>query len=177
MAKIQDSDGQIDKGKIAILNIDPILNWIILSFRNMKVLYFASQKWAYMLKSVEKWLCRTRKYKTLVDGDILNYSSIFKFILQYFFMNWCFQIQSFKWFRWKLTGLCNIRVWRPSWMRYSALKKNMFFSFYGLTLKYFIRSTLKLIAHETVFSYNCSPTLGFKIMVLTWADSYVNSWW
>jgi hypothetical protein len=45
----------------------------------MEVLEFASLKWAYMLKSVEKWLCKTRKYKTVVGGAILNYSFILKF--------------------------------------------------------------------------------------------------
>jgi hypothetical protein len=71
MPKIQGSDGRIEKYKIAILNIDFILN------------YFASPKWVYMLKSVEKfekWLCKARKYKTMADGTILNYSFILKFI-------------------------------------------------------------------------------------------------
>jgi hypothetical protein len=38
----------------------------------MEVLYFASPKWVYILKSVEKWLCKIRKYKTVVSGAILN---------------------------------------------------------------------------------------------------------
>jgi hypothetical protein len=53
----------------------------------MEVLNFASPKWAYMLKSVENWLCKTRKHKTVVGG-VLNYSSILfekKLLLQYFF--------------------------------------------------------------------------------------------
>jgi hypothetical protein len=56
MAKIQGE--RIDKCKIAILNIDSILIWIILSLRNVEVLNFASSKWVYMLKSVEKGLCK-----------------------------------------------------------------------------------------------------------------------
>jgi hypothetical protein len=79
MAKIQGSDGQIDKRKIAILNIDSVLNWIILNLRDMEVLSFASPKWVFMLKSVEKWLCKTRKYKTMAGCAILHYSAICKF--------------------------------------------------------------------------------------------------
>jgi hypothetical protein len=45
----------------------------------MEVLAFESQKWVYMLKSVEKWLCKSRKYKTVASGAILNYSAILKF--------------------------------------------------------------------------------------------------
>jgi hypothetical protein len=45
----------------------------------MKVLNFAIPKWLYMLNSVEKWLCKTQKYKTVVDGAILNYSAILIF--------------------------------------------------------------------------------------------------
>jgi hypothetical protein len=33
----------------------------------------------YMLKSVENRLGKTRKYKTMVGGAILNYASILKF--------------------------------------------------------------------------------------------------
>jgi hypothetical protein len=44
MAKIQGSDGQIDTRKIAILNIDSILNLMILSTGNIDVLNFASPK-------------------------------------------------------------------------------------------------------------------------------------
>jgi hypothetical protein len=47
MEKIQGSDGRKDKRKIAILNIDFILNSIILSQRNMEVLIFSNPKWAY----------------------------------------------------------------------------------------------------------------------------------
>jgi hypothetical protein len=94
MAKMQGSDGRIDKRKIAILNIDSILNCFILSSKNMKVPNIASPKWAYTLKLVEKWLCKTRKYKAVAGGAILNYSSILKFcrklLLQYFFINWFF---------------------------------------------------------------------------------------
>jgi hypothetical protein len=86
MTKTQDSDGRMDKSKIAKLNIDSILNLIIVSLRNMKVLNFASSKWVYVLKMKnEKWLRKTRKYKTMVGGAILNYSSILKLLLQYFF--------------------------------------------------------------------------------------------
>jgi hypothetical protein len=70
MAKIQGSGGRIDKCKIAILNIDSFLNWIILSLRNIEVLNFASPKWVFMLKSVEKWLCKTWKYKIVVGGHL-----------------------------------------------------------------------------------------------------------
>jgi hypothetical protein len=52
------SDQNPKKCKIAILNIDSILNGIFLSLKNMKVLKFAGLKWVYMLKSVEKWLCK-----------------------------------------------------------------------------------------------------------------------
>jgi hypothetical protein len=45
----------------------------------MEVLNFASPKWVYMLKLVEKWVCKTRKYKTVLGGAILNYSAILKF--------------------------------------------------------------------------------------------------
>jgi hypothetical protein len=34
----------------------------------MKMLNFASPKWVYMLKSVEKWLCKTRKNKAEVGA-------------------------------------------------------------------------------------------------------------
>jgi hypothetical protein len=40
----------------------------------MEVINFASPKWVYMLKSVEKWLCKTLKYKIVVGGAIFNYS-------------------------------------------------------------------------------------------------------
>jgi hypothetical protein len=33
----------------------------------MEVLDFASPKWGYMLKSVEKWLCKIQKYKIEVE--------------------------------------------------------------------------------------------------------------
>jgi hypothetical protein len=79
MAKIEGSDERIDKRKIAILNIDSSLNRNILSLKNMEVLNFASPKLVYMLKSVEKWLCKSLKYKTVLGGAILNYSSILKF--------------------------------------------------------------------------------------------------
>jgi hypothetical protein len=79
MVKIQGSDGRIDKCKIAIFNIDSILNWIILGLKNMEVLNFASPKWAYMFKSVEKWLCKSWKYKTVAGGAILNWSAILNF--------------------------------------------------------------------------------------------------
>jgi hypothetical protein len=47
MEKIHGSDGWIEKRKIAIFNIDSILNRIILSLKNMEVLSFASPKWVY----------------------------------------------------------------------------------------------------------------------------------
>jgi hypothetical protein len=64
------SDQNPKKCKIAILNIDSILNGIFLSLKNMKVLKFAGLKWVYMLKSVEKWLCKIWKYKTVVGSAI-----------------------------------------------------------------------------------------------------------
>jgi hypothetical protein len=79
MAKIQGPEEWIDKCKIAILNFDFILNLYILGPRNMEVLNFASPKWVYMLKSVEKWLSKTRKYKTVVGGAILKYCFLMKF--------------------------------------------------------------------------------------------------
>jgi hypothetical protein len=45
----------------------------------MEVLNLASPKWVYMLKSVEKWLYKRRKYKTVAGGVILNYSAVLKF--------------------------------------------------------------------------------------------------
>jgi hypothetical protein len=54
MAKKQGSDGRIDKRKIAVLNINSILNCIILSLKNMEELNFASPKWVFMSKSAEK---------------------------------------------------------------------------------------------------------------------------
>jgi hypothetical protein len=41
----------------------------------MAVLNFASPKWVYMLKSVEKWHCKSRKYKTEAGNSILNYAT------------------------------------------------------------------------------------------------------
>jgi hypothetical protein len=55
----------------------------------MEVLNFASPKWAYMLKSVEKWLNKTRKNKTVAGGAILNYSAILKFLKKSYFYNIC----------------------------------------------------------------------------------------
>jgi hypothetical protein len=46
---------------------------------DMEVLNFASPKCVYMLKSVEKLLFKYQKYKTVVGGAILSYSSILKF--------------------------------------------------------------------------------------------------
>jgi hypothetical protein len=79
MAKIRGSDGRIDKFKIVNLNIDSVLNCIVLGPRNMKVLNFAIPKWVYASKLVEKWLSKSRKYKTVASGAILNYSVILKF--------------------------------------------------------------------------------------------------
>jgi hypothetical protein len=134
--------------------------WIILSLGNIEVLYIASPKWVYMLKSAEKWLCKTRMYKTVVGGAILNYSSILKFGKKvtctiFSFMNWCFQIQSFNWFR--LTGLWNIRVWWPSWI--SPPFWSVFLKIHNTSVlwsrvsKYVIRSTLKLIAPEMTIAF------------------------
>jgi hypothetical protein len=44
-----------------------------------------------MLKSVEKRLCKTWKYKTDVGGAILNFSSILKFwkkLIPQYFVQW-----------------------------------------------------------------------------------------
>jgi uncharacterized protein YceK len=48
----------------------------------MKVLNFAISKAVYILKSVEKWLCKTRKYKTVVDLPFCSLKK--KLLLQYF---------------------------------------------------------------------------------------------
>jgi hypothetical protein len=73
-----------------------------------------------------------------------------KLILQYFFVNWRFQIQSFKWFRWKLTELWNIRVWRPSWINppfWIVISQNSeYFFFMVQTTK--ICHKIKAQAHE-----------------------------
>jgi hypothetical protein len=76
--------------KIAILNIDSISNCIIVSLRNIEVLKFASPKWFYVLKSVEKWLSKTRRYKTVVGATPSRITPPFwrfekKIFLQYFF--------------------------------------------------------------------------------------------
>jgi hypothetical protein len=76
-----------------------------------------------------------------------------------FFMNWYFQIQSFKWFRWKIDiEKLTFRVWR-----WSANPQNSYFFLWSRLRKYVIRSTLRLIAHETVFSYNCSPIIKYMV--------------
>jgi hypothetical protein len=64
---------------------------IILGLRNMEVLDYASPKYVYTIKSVENWLCNTRKYKTVAGGAIFNHS-ILKFgktntFTIFFFMN------------------------------------------------------------------------------------------
>jgi hypothetical protein len=42
----------------------------------MEVLNFGSSKWVYMLKSNEKWRCKSQQYKTVAGGAILKYSSL-----------------------------------------------------------------------------------------------------
>jgi hypothetical protein len=160
------------------LNIDSILNWIILGLQNMKVLNFASPKLVYMLKSFEKWLCKTRKYKTLVGGAILNYSAILKFwkkLLRRYFFIW---IDVFK------SKVSN--DFDENWLNYgtfvsggyleflrhfevSFLKIHIFFFFLCLEsrpTKYVIRSTLKLIAHGTGFSYNYSSNIIWSLLMI-----------
>jgi hypothetical protein len=63
---------EVEKRKIAILNIGFVLN------RIDKEPPFAIPKWDYTSKSVEKWLGKTRKYKAVVGGAILNHSYILK---------------------------------------------------------------------------------------------------
>jgi hypothetical protein len=61
-----------------------------------------------------------------------------KLLLPYFSFELIFyQIQSFKWFRWKLTEVWNIHVGRPSWI------SPPFFSFYGLNYQ-----NMSLAQHE-----------------------------
>jgi hypothetical protein len=45
----------------------------------MEVLKFVNPEWVYTLKSVEKCLCMSRKYKTMAVGAILSNSAILKF--------------------------------------------------------------------------------------------------
>jgi hypothetical protein len=52
------------KRKIAILNIDSILNNFNLS-QGAKVLVTTNSKWVYMLNSVEKWLYESQLRKNL----------------------------------------------------------------------------------------------------------------
>jgi hypothetical protein len=59
MAKIQGSDELMKKRKIAILNIDSILNKKNLGRKkcqSAKVLITKSLKWVYMFNAVEKWM-------------------------------------------------------------------------------------------------------------------------
>jgi hypothetical protein len=135
MAKKQGSDGRIDKCKISILNIDSTLIWIILGLRNMEVLNFASPKWVYILKSVEKWLCKTWKYKTVVGGAILNNSSILQFrkkVTSTIFFLWNNVCKS------KISNdLWNIRVFSriSSWIYppyWNAISQNSYFFLHDL---------------------------------------------
>jgi hypothetical protein len=125
----------------------------------MEVLNFASPKWVYMFKSVEKWLCKSWNYKTIAGGAILNYSAILKFWKKVtstiFFMNWCFQIQSLKDLD---ENWLNFGTFVPGghleFLRHFEL---IFLKIYNVSFlwsrlsKYVIGSTLKLIAHGTVF--------------------------
>jgi hypothetical protein len=45
----------------------------------VEVVNFASPKSVYMLKSVEKCLCKTRNYKKVAGSAIWNYSTTLKF--------------------------------------------------------------------------------------------------
>jgi hypothetical protein len=118
-------------GLVNVKSPSGILTPFLIEFgRNMEVLHFASSKWVYMLKSIEIWLCKNQKYKTVVAGAILNYSSILKFWKEV--MKLWFQLQSYKWFRWKLTKLWNIRVWRPSWISPPFWSAIFQYSFNGL---------------------------------------------
>jgi hypothetical protein len=106
-------------------------------------------KWVCILKSFEKRLCKTRKYKTVVSDAIFYYFSILynslvkKYFYNILFINWCFQIQSFKWLKLILTESWNI----PSWI-FSPFQSSYFFFLRSRLPKYVIRSTLNLIAHE-----------------------------
>jgi hypothetical protein len=197
MAIIQGSDRRIVKRKIAILNIDSILYWIILPLKLMKVPDFASPKSVYMLKSVEKRLSKTRKYKTVIGGAILIYSSILDFwkkVTSTIIFLW---IDVFKWFRWKLTDLWNICVWRPPWISppfWSAISQNsIYFLLWSRLPKYVIRSTLNLLVHEMTIALSLlikikefrkipksvqSHEMTFVLLLLIFLVGVIDgSWW
>jgi hypothetical protein len=99
MSKIQSSVGRMDKCKIAILNIDFILNWIILGLRNMEVLNFAIPKWVYMWKSVETCCARPESIKQwLAPSWILPPFWSFEktLLLHYFFYKLMFSNRKFQ---------------------------------------------------------------------------------
>jgi hypothetical protein len=135
----------MDKCKIVILNIDSILDWIILSPKNMEVLNFASPKSVYMLKSVKKWLCKT----SWITPPFLSFEK--KLLLQYFFYELMFSNPKFQmiWMKidWIIEHSCLVAI-----LNFSVIS----FSFYGLYYQ-----NMSLIAHGTIFSYNCSPISRF----------------
>jgi hypothetical protein len=79
MAKIQCSDGLMGKRKIAILNIDYILNKFFSGQVRCQSACYNKSKWVYILNSVEKWLCESQKKKTVVDVAISIDSAILEF--------------------------------------------------------------------------------------------------
>jgi hypothetical protein len=137
------------------LDIDSILNWIILNLKIMEVLNFGSWKWVYMLKSNDKWRCKSQKYKTVAGGAILKYSPILKFCKKVtstiFFMNWYFQIQSFKWFRWKFTEFLNICDWRP--LNFSTILNCYFSKFIIYNFSWFRLPKYARPKHSTLRTY------------------------
>jgi hypothetical protein len=120
-----------------------------------------------MVILVEKLLCKHRKYKKVVSGTILIYSSILKYWIQVTSTIFFLWIDVFKY---KVSNDLD-----ENWLNYGTfvsgghleflrhfevlfLKIHIFFFLWSRLPKYVIRSTRKLRAHGTVFfSYNCSP--------------------
>jgi hypothetical protein len=166
----------MDKRKIGILHIDSILNLIILSLRNMEVLNFTSTKWVFMLKSAEKWLCNTRKYKTVVGGAILNYSFILNF--------WKKDTPTI-FFLWNVVFKSKIsNGLDATWLNYEVqfLKIHILFFLWSRLPKYVIRSTLNLKAHEMTIAFPLFPissmgTISFEHLpnLCLWSGSPTSS--
>jgi hypothetical protein len=119
----------------------------------MEVLNFATPKWVYMFKSLEKRLCKSWKYQSVAGYAILNYSAILKFWKK----NYFYDIFVFKL---KVSEDLN-----ESWMNSGTfvssghleflhhfdvlfLKIHSFYFLWSRLPKYVIRLNLNLIAHE-----------------------------
>jgi hypothetical protein len=116
----------------------------------MEVPNFASPKWVHMLKSFEKKLYRTRKYKTVVGGAILNYSSILKLwkkVTSTIFFLW-FDVSKSKIFNDLHENGLNYGTF-VSGGHLEFLHHFQVLFWWSSLPKYVIRSTLKLISHET----------------------------